>query len=508
MVTSFVKNGDIYSERIDGSIENDTYEPVAQLKRTSTGMDDDVYFKAIDGTDDYFSEGHYRVGDVTMRIPTAKAGDVPLFGTMDALWVHSGDAILTSGLRDDERIEIDEPVGDMTPANVVPKYAAPLDDYYFTLLANPEKLYVTSPVDDDLLYADETEAQIFSLPITNLHPLSDTTLGIFTQDEIWYVVRQIDSANALVHSKPIRTKIPFGCRDGDDVITTLVGQSIVFATAQGLAALTPQDFVATTEKSLSYITDTIYQKYRAWYDTDVRNSVRFREDSTGYPSNIKMVAYRYWQIFYRYMDREILLLDVRNMSWWKWTTPYPIRKIFGGETLSFVLQVDFLLRRDNSGLTKSYGGVTFVLDENRENYHDDVLPGTLNGEYEELYGNDFRGADLILLPATENIDWSFTSQRLHLNAPQNYKAIKSIYLNARGESLMHAKLAVKLYRDAFHSQREGVMEIVVNEQRTFVKRVNFMHVVNFQYTLASDAINERLRLDSIGVRYEIKEKLR
>lgn len=504
IVTSMVNNTNIYSRRIDGHFRSGS----KGHSEVDIGMNNDIYFKEVEGADDYFSEAHYRVGDVTMDIPTAKDGDIPLLGSIDSLWIQSGDTILSSGLQDDERLEIDEPVGTMAPTAIVPKHVSVLDDYYFTVYDQPEKLYVTSPAQDDLLYADETEAQIFALPITNLHPLSDTTLGIFTQDEIWYVVRRIDSSNSLVHAKPIRTKIPFGCREGDDVITALDGQAIIFATEQGLAALAPQDFVATTEKTLNYISDAIYKTYRDLYDTEVRNSVLYRDSGTAYPSSIKMLAYRYWQIFYRYMDRQILLLDIRNMSWWKWTTPYPIRKILGGEDLSFIFQVDFLLRRDMSRFTKSYGGVTFTLDETKIDYKDDVLPGTVNGEYEELYGNEFRVADLVLYPASDEIPWSFTSQRLHLNAPQNYKSIQALYLNARGENVMHAKLGAKIYRDVFHPQREGVMEILVNEQRTFLKRVNFMHVVSFQYTLASDAINERLRLDSLGVRYEVKEKLR
>ena len=121
------------------------------------------------------------------------------------------------------------------------------------------------------------------------------------------------------YSKPIKSKIPVGCREGDDIITALDGQVIIFPTARGLTAMAPQEFVTTTERTLSYLSDTIQEKYNRYYNDEVMNA-SLLPSATGYKSMIKIVTYKYWILLYRYMDREILALDTRNNSWWIWET--------------------------------------------------------------------------------------------------------------------------------------------------------------------------------------------
>ena len=150
----------------------------------------------------------------------------------------------------------------------------------------------------------------FLKKITNLHILSESEMGIFTQDEIWHMrplLNDFGSVSAL--TKPVKLKLPVGCKDGNDIVTAFDGQMIVFTTARGITALSPKDFVATTEQNLTYLSDGIQNKYRAFYED----------------GNIKIAIYRYWTIFYH--GQEMLALDTRNNSWWIWTTPYVIDRL-------------------------------------------------------------------------------------------------------------------------------------------------------------------------------------
>ena len=137
-------------------------------------------------------------------------------------------------------------------------------------------------------------------------------------------------------------------------------------------------------------------------------------------------------------------------------------------------------------------------------YVDDIRAQTLNGDWE------IEGIDTIVLrQAMGHIHWSFASQRLHLNAPQNYKSIKALTVNMRGDETLHAELRTKLYRDIAQFIDYEEVEMPVNEIRAFSKRVNFAHLINFQYELlCNDEYNDRLCFDSLCVKYEVKERVR
>ena len=73
------------------------------------------------------------------------------------------------------------------------------------------------------------------------------------------------------------------------------------------------------------------------------------------------------------------------------------------------------------------------------------------------------------------------------------------------------KISTKVFRDFYHPDKSEVVEIKINDLRTFVKRMNLMHIINFQYKLETDVENEQqsqLKLNSISVKYELKERVR
>ena len=373
---------------------------------------------------------------------------------------------------------------------------------------------------DFLLYLPKRNEQVFTKKITNVHPIADNVLSVFTEQSIWNITVSTLDDGSTVYSAPILSKIPSGCRDGDDVMTALDGQALLLATPRGIAALAPQDFVATADNTMTYLSDSIQETYYRFYKDRVESTV-----CDGYDSNIKMLSYRYWLLFYRYMDREVLVFDMRTNAWWKWSVPYPIRQITSDIHLHLTLQIDYSRKH-------SFGGVAYIWkdhedtehigttdtrvelptsEKSRKGYRDDVVENTLNGLSTSIYENEFIRTRKIVQYASPIIQWHFLSQKLHFNQINNYKAVKGITATLKGDDILQTILSTKTYRSLYHPEQSDIIQTRINESRTFVQRLNLMHVVNFQYEFTHDASLEEpipLRLCTLSIKYEVKEGIR
>lgn len=84
-------------------------------------------------------------------------------------------------------------------------------------------------------------------------------------------------------------------------------------------------------------------------------------------------------------------------------------------------------------------------------------------------------------------------------------------MSAQGDSVMTAKLTTKAFRDYYHPEKSEVVEIKISDLRTYIRRMNIMHCVYFQYSLSNDVAVDtqaQLRLNSLSVKYELKERVR
>ena len=84
-------------------------------------------------------------------------------------------------------------------------------------------------------------------------------------------------------------------------------------------------------------------------------------------------------------------------------------------------------------------------------------------------------------------------------------------MSAKGTDAITTKMSVKAFRDLTHPERSVVTEIKINDLRTFVYRTNLMHVTNFQYRLENDTNEDtrvQLKLNTLGIKYEVKENIR
>ena len=294
-----------------------------------------------------------------------------------------------------------------------------------------------------------------------MHPISDKEIAVFLQNSIYYVT--YDSDNKLYRAYKTRAQV--GCLKGCDVITTFDSKYTLFNSERGIVTMSYQEFISSKEQSLSYITDTIYSVYKNYSS-----------------ENIKLYKYSYWIIVYKLNSNKGFVYDTRNGSWWP---------------MSISTYITNILTIDNKINILSEGKI-FNLNTSDTNYID--------------YGNKI-------------ISWFIKSQKLYLSAINYYKHIANItfmsvhdlkYLQDNDYNIneLDCKLQINNYRkkiDGNIDTNDGeVLNYKVENIRTFVQRLNFSKVNEFEYKLSNidNVISVPLSLSGITIKYMIGDKIR
>lgn len=455
----------------------------------------------------------------------------PLFGDDTGIYGIAGGTLLTS----------DPPSGDLqlfldvlhngTSNKKTPSFEESLVEYHFIYDGLTfSSLYSTITKRDDeqnfLIYLPIKNAQNLSFRATGLLRMSDTQLTIFDEETMWYMSTTTLSDGTLLYTKPLLSKSPIGLRDGGEACLMLNGQSVVFATKRGIAVMSPQDFVATTEPIINYISDNIEDSYLTFWSERVPSA--WRLDATYYKPIIGLATYRHWIFFYKKMSTDFYMFDTRNSSWWYMRTQYPIRKIVTGEVLEFLLDIQFSLHGQVLPKVAPQFGCKFILKD-FDVFGNDAFPVS---QYYKYYCDDLFiiNGDAALGTMEDGhatygnayIEWFFTSQRLHFNAINNYKAINSLAIIAKGDNPFRCLFSTKNFREKSQTESAQWNEVEVDDLRTFLIRKNVLHLTNFQYRLDSEpedmTLDEQtqggfesvapLRFNSITIKYEIKEAVR
>lgn len=328
------------------------------------------------------------------------------------------------------------------------KYFSFVEDYDCLFLAKDNTLYINSQKTDDglfLWYLPTVNTQEFNSTITNVHILSKTELGVFLKDCVWYVT---SSDYGYTYTK---SKLQVGCKLGGDVITSYDGKDVIFSTERGLVSMSYQDFVSSTEQTLTYMSDVIQYSFCNYN-----------------ASAIKLFVYKFWIVCYNGSDT-IYIYDIRTSSWWKWSYKYAISKIVN----------------INDTITILSNKVLHKLGDDDCTYFDDA----------------------------STIDWSLTSQKLHMGAINYYKHIKNITINAISSELESTtfNLGVINYRKSLDERDNEVIEYTVDIARTYVKRLNYGSVNYFQYILSNDTDNVQqspLSIVDVTIKYGVKGQVR
>jgi hypothetical protein len=214
-----------------------------------------------------------------------------------------------------------------------------------------------------------------------------------------------------------------------------------------------QDFVASTEQNVVILSDKISNTYN---------------ELCKHP--VKLYKYRQWIICYVPFLNNILLYDERNASWW----PMEYR----GNLQKIVTKNDEPMLLCNKKL--------YILNKTDDDYFDDDVG---------------------------KIDWNFVSQKLHLGAVNYTKCINSFTFASvnDNDNPCTMNLKVKNYRKKVDEGKEELIEYDINVIRTYVKRVNYSKVCEFQYTLCADLDSYEqvpLCFSNICIKYNITGVMR
>lgn len=350
---------------------------------------------------------------------------------------------------------------------IVPSHVSELSNFYFS---NGSELYISqnyvTPEGKFEWYFPDITLQKFNYNITNLHPISNEIMSIFFNDEIWYVT--FDSE--VQAYRYYKSKLQVGCKEGSDVLTTFDGKYTVFAGERGLVAMSYQDFIASDEQSLTYLSDIIYDRFKTYLN-----------------GPIKLYKYGFWLLVYKQNSKDGYIYDLRNNSWW------PVTGIDNNTKFVTI----------NNEVQLLCNGKMYVLNKLDINYFDyDGLKKT-------------------------KINWFVKSQKLHLSALNNYKHIINMtFVSVHDTKALEAanynvecldfKLQVNNYRKQIDgninsSDKYVNVNYTVGAVRTFVQRLNYSKVNEFQYMLSSDennAIEIPFSVNSITIKYKVGGQVR
>ena len=352
---------------------------------------------------------------------------------------------------------------------IVFDYEAELEQYF---ISKGKNLYISAigsfqKVDEFKWYFPEINTQEFDYDITNLHSISTTEMAVFLQNSIYYVKPVTVTRNEIesIAYTYYKSRIPLGCENGSDVITSYDNKYTMFVTKRGFVAMSYQDFISSEEQALTFLSDTIYDVFSNWNN-----------------GAIKLFQHNFWIILYRLGTADAFVFDMRSNSWWPVAYNSNVVKLIEINRIPLILKGQYL----------------YQFDKSNDNYFD---------------GNSIE---------TGRIDWHITSQKLHLSAINYYKHIINLtffgYNYDDKQAEMRFNLRVINYRKKTDTNEQKSFEEVeykIQLTRTFVKRINYYKVNQVQYVLESPReIDEEdktpipLSLTCISLKYLVTGQVR
>lgn len=318
-------------------------------------------------------------------------------------------------------------------------------------------LYQSSEIERNKIYVPEDTKVSFIDDITNIVPFSQYSLGVFLKDNVYEY--QYDSS--LTSSLGINTfrltptKLNLGCIKGSDVLIGYDGTTIFVTNLKGFVGLSYQNFVQSTEQIFNYLSENITDLYREW--------------SNNYEGQIKLYQYKDYVFLYQQNNNIMLVFDLRNGIWWKWSFTFPCEKMI---------------------------------------YNDDELLVLFNNKLRKL---DFYDNESVHDYDTSFVDWKIKSQMIHFGAPNNYKHVLRLSIISHTLAKEFAyKLKFTNYRNLNNTEDTDVVKFDVSTLTTVIKRVTFMKTNAFQFEIESDEKLTKFPIitPDIVIRYRVTEEVR
>ncbi len=307
-----------------------------------------------------------------------------------------------------------------------------------------------------------TENDKFDLPILNNHTLktdinnimniSNEEIALFLKNSVILVVPTPDDVFGYRYDY-LPTKLSGGVRLGDDIIKTLDAKFSMYPTKEGLVALGYQQMVATMEQSVEYLSNSITNIWKEFYDAS--DKIHLIQDERN--------------ILLSNGTNILLLYQLHFGAWWILDLPINVNNMHIEDGVIYFIDKDL-----------------FYLDEKHHIYKD--------------FG-------------VRNITWYIESQPLHFKAPNNYKSISQLIFHFQESTPQEqtVQAQVKLHRKQFTLTEPELIRFKVEGYRTFVKRMNYWKVNNLQWSLATDhdtIHHARLNINDITIKYSVGDEVR
>lgn len=339
---------------------------------------------------------------------------------------------------------------------------------------DPTKIWFNLPIVNNQSFIDS---------ITNMVNISTVEVAIFFNNKI-IICKKIEDSNLGNVYAYYNTKLSTGVRSiidnkvtvNDSVINTLEGSLTVFPTLRGLAVMNYQAFMATTDQTLTYLTDSIREIWSDFYNQS---------------SIIKILQHRD-KLVITNKTNVLLLYDLTNNSWWKWEVPCNPLFMNTNQVNLSIIDGDVFEFKD-----------VIASDNAIPQYYDfSEIPRSLTY---------FRR----IKPKTSMINWYIISQPLHMKVPNYYKNLKQLifqlYDNNSNDIQKTINVQIKLYRKRVSLKEPEVVNFKIDELRTFVKRFNYWKINEVQWGISNDTntnVPFKMQLNGISIKYEIGEEVR
>lgn len=355
------------------------------------------------------------------------------------------------------------PNTEYTGKDYVPTLIRPIGSNSFLYFVNDTSYVLLVRYNNDLLklYLPEGKENKYYDTVIDAEQTSDKSLAVIGNNVLYSVVdtEQVDDKQLPVFQY-IQSKLNLRVIEDSDSIIAYNSSTLLMPTYNGIAAVNYSELISVEEQTVKYITDNIMTHW-------------FRFVATEGNGRLRTCNHNYYLFVYHTLRNDLYMFDYRTNTWWYWTFDKHIKLL---HTIGLQLFV--------------------IFEDNTLHYFDDKIL---------------------------DAQWFISSQKLFLGNNTNYKQIRRFTVHTIGE---HSEFPSKeladnimdlrfyCYRKRMHSiqeleDRDDVYNFNVDFVRTYVIRVNYPKVYEFQYRLSSNPITLRpLQLTGITIEYKVGGKVR
>ena len=308
---------------------------------------------------------------------------------------------------------------------------------------------VGANIHGDIIYVPESSLVEYPSEVTAFANFAYNSLGVFLENSV-YELQYTTRDNLPVYISS-KSKLQLGNRKNADVLMSYDGNMIFVTTIKGLNGLTYQDFTQNQGQVYNYLSENIMTQYQ-----------EFATES------IKLYQYKDYVFLYKKTSGMILMIDTRTASWWIWNIPYNVEKIIYTDNL-YMLSDGYMYKFDFDNVSVMDNGI-------------------------------------------HPFDWSFVTQMLHFDAPNNYKHIRSVSIvTSQSGNYLRFKMYFKNYRNLNNLSENDTVYYDIDQLTTMIKRVNFIKTNAFQVGISNDTTDitpKPFVTSNIAIKYRITERVR